>query len=229
MTTVFLVTTLLAGCAGGETNNETDGPVVNTVTGTSEAAPTGAAEPSATVSSTGVEATSLPGPEAEAARAVVEQFDPDAEDAFLALNDLAFSGGEPNQANIVPALAPLLEDDDGARRWAALYVIALISNTPEEIAVLQTVLDDPEPLYRLHAAGSLAARGVVEALPVLIESLELEADMPYSEPPLTAADHARTTLEHYTGQTFPDAAGWRAWWEQVGGDLTWDGQSYAGG
>jgi hypothetical protein len=82
---------------------------------------------------------------------------------------------------------------------------------------------------RLHAAGSLVARGVIEALPVLIDSLELEADMPYSEPPLPAAEHARTTLEHYTGQTFADAAGWRAWWEQVGGDLTWDGQRYAGG
>ena len=227
--TAFLVTALLAGCAGGETDDETAAPVVNTVAGTSEAAPTGSAAPSTTVSAAVAEATSPPGPEAEAAREIVEQFDPDADDAFLTLNDLAFPGGETNQANIVPALAPLLEAGDANRRWAALYVIALISNTPEEIAVLQTALNDPEPVYKLHAAGSLAARGVVESLPVLIDGLELEADMPHSEPPLPAAAHARLTLEHYTGQTFPDLVGWRAWWEQVGGDLTWDGQRYTGG
>lgn len=225
LTVALLGVALLASCAGGDGDDPTAEPPATPAATASESAttPTEPGEPAATDS----DATSMPDPAAEAAREIVESVDLVADEAFLTLNDLAFPDGDLSQADIVPGLAPLLDDEDPGRRWAALYVVALVTDSPGEIAVLLTVLEDPEPIFRVHAAGSLAGLGEVDALPALIAGLELEGDMPYSDPPLPVADHARMTLEHYTGQAFSDVAGWQAWWEQVGGDLTWDGQRYA--
>ncbi len=73
--------------------------------------------------------------------AAVESFDPAGEDAIAALNEIAFAGGD-----FVPDLAPLFQDEDADpnQRWAALYLIALGTDTDEEIAVLTPVLDDDE-------------------------------------------------------------------------------------
>jgi hypothetical protein len=233
---VLLSAFVLGGCLADDDAGGTSEPSVTPVTSGADATPTAtAAEPGpptaeAEDATADVDdATATPGPEAVEARAIVESFDAGNEDAIHQLNLLAFPDGQPNPADIVPALAPLLEDEDPDRRWAALYVVALATDTPEEIEVLRGALDDPELDYRVQAAGSLAGLGVVEALPVLIEGLPAAWDMPHSDPPLTVSEHARRTLEHYTGESFEDQSGWLDWWEQVRDSIQWDGERYAAG
>ena len=160
---------------------------------------------------------------AEAAVDAVESFDPAGEDPVARLDQVILSGGD-----FVPDLAPILEDEDTEpnSRWAALYVIALLTDTDEEIAVLEPMLEDDDPIFRVMAAGSLAGLGVTEALPVLIEGLSSDADLPFSEPPRPLSAYARATLEHYTGESFEDAADWWNWWDEVSPDISWDGEGY---
>jgi len=153
----------------------------------------------------------------------VKSFDPAGEDSIARLNEIASSGGD-----FVPDLAPLLQDEDAdpSQRWAALYLVALLTDSDEEIAVLKPVLEDSDEIFRAMAAGSLAGLGVTDALPVLIESLSSDQDLPFSDPPLPLSAHARLTLEHYTGESFDDAGGWQDWWDEVKGDIRWDGERY---
>lgn len=225
-----LVAALAGGC-GGDDEGAAEEPTSETATGSpadaaDDADQTGTTEPATTDPGQ----MAAPGPEAEAALAAVEAFDATELDASIErLNAALFPAGELTTDNVVALLAPLLVDDLPERRWAALYVVALAADSPQETETLKPMLTDPEPIFRVHAAGSLARLGVVDALPVLIEGLDLEGDMPFSDPPLLVSDHARTTIEYYTGQSFPDAAGWRAWWEQVGEGLTWDGERFVAG
>jgi hypothetical protein len=76
------------------------------------------------------------------------------------------------------------------------------------------------------AAGPLAGTGRVDALPVLIEALSSEAGLPYSDPPRPLAAFAQAALESLTGESFADAAGWESWWQDVEGDISWDGDRY---
>ena len=160
---------------------------------------------------------------AETAVDAVQSFDPEENDAVARLNEVAYAGGD-----FVPDLAPLLEDEDAEpnQRWAALYLIALATDTDEEIAVLKPVLDDPEPIFQAMAAGSLAGLGVTDALPVLIEALSSDADLPFSEPPRPLSAYARLTLEHYTGESFDDAGGWEDWWDDAESGIRWEGGEY---
>jgi hypothetical protein len=225
-----LMAALAGGCGGGDDGDPTDeptaAPATSAATDAGDAGPTATTEPVATDSGQ----MAAPGPEAEAALAAVEAFDPAELDASIErLNATLFPEGELTTDNVVALLAPLLVDEQPERRWAALYVVALAADSPQEAEALRAMLTDPEPIFRVHAAGSLARLGVVDALPVLIEGLDLEGGMPFSDPPLPVSDHARTTLEYYTGQSFPDAAGWRDWWEQTGEVLTWDGERFVAG
>jgi hypothetical protein len=160
---------------------------------------------------------------AEAAVAAVNEFDPGAEEPLARLNEVVRSGGD-----FVGDLTPTLEDTsaDPNQRWAALYLVALLTDTEEEIAVLKPMLEDDDEIFRTMAAGSLAGLGVTESLPVLIEGLSSEAELPYSHPPRPLSDYALATLEHYTGESFEDPADWEDWWERVERDITWDGEGY---
>jgi hypothetical protein len=226
---VLLSAALMGGCLPADDDDETDEATAPLAATAIDARPPATAAEPVTPAGGADEATVTPGPEAVAAREIVESFDSDDEGAIHQLNLLAFPDGQPNPADIVPALAALLEDEDPNRRWAALYVVALATDTPEEIEVLRGALDDPELDYRVQAAGSLAGLGVVETLPVLIEGLSAAWDMPHSHPPIPVSAHARLTLEHYTGQSFEDQAGWLGWWAQVRDSIRWDGERYVAG
>jgi hypothetical protein len=227
--TLLLSAIILGGCLSESDGGEASAPTATPTTSGIDATPTATAVEHGTPTVDAEDATAPPDPEAMQARAIVESFDAGSDDAIHQLNLLAFPDGQPNPADIVPALAPLLEDEDPDRRWAALYVVALATDTPEEIEVLRGSLDDPELDYRVQAAGSLAGLGVVEALPVLIEGLSAGWDMPHSEPPLAVSEHARRTLEHYTSQSFEDQAAWQDWWEQIQDSIQWDGERYVAG
>ena len=204
---ILLALTALAwsACAG---RSASETPVATSQSG---ATPAPAASP-----------TPTPDPEVLArARAAVEGFDPGQEAAFHELNTLAVE-----QTDLVAALAPYLEDPDPARRFAAIYLLALMADTPEEVEVLKGALDDPVFSYRVVAAGSLARLGVMESLPVLVEAVGSDALLPYSEFNEPVVPLAREALEAYTGQSFATAEEWRARWEWVKGIVRWDGARY---
>ncbi len=160
----------------------------------------------------------------EQAVAAVTRFDPaDLEASIERLNQVAF--GDPS---LVSEVAPFLEDGEAVRRWAAVYVVALLVDE-ENARFLRLALQDPDPANRVIAAGSLAGLGVVDALPVLIEGLGSEDFLPYHDPPKAVAALAREALEAHTGQAFATPAEWEAWWEEVQGTIRWDGERYVTG
>lgn len=171
----------------------------------------------------GGEPSPLPTVTSQTAVDAVQSFDPAGQDSIARLNEIAASGGD-----FVSDLAPVFQDRsaDPDQRWAALYLIAHLTDTAEEIAVLQPVLEDDDPIFRTMAAGSLAGLGVTDSLPVLIEALSSEAELPFSDPPRPLSAYARSTLEHYTGESFEDAADWEDWWNQVSADIRWGGERY---
>ena len=156
-------------------------------------------------------------------KAAVAAFDPGRLGAVGELNRVAGEAG----ADAVPALAPFIGDPDPNRRFAALYVVARVARSRTDLDVLARALTDPVPAYRVIAAGSLAGKGEVRSLGVLVDALDPGGPtLPYSDPPRPAADLAREALEAYTGQKFPDAAGWKAWWASVKDRIRWDGKRY---
>ena len=89
-------------------------------------------------------------------------------DAVGELNRVAWQAGP----DAVPALAPFVGDPDPNRRFAALYVVARVARAQTDLDVLATALTDPVPAYRVIAAGSLAGKGEVRSLGVLVDALD---------------------------------------------------------
>lgn len=166
-------------------------------------------------------ATPTPDPLVVEAIAAVQAFNP-GDPATLARLDAVINAG----GNVVPSLEFLLYDENPDRRYAALYVIIPLTRTPEDIAVLKGALADPNPGFRVIAAGALAGRGVVESLPVLIDGLSLQEGLPYSDPPRPLAQFSRQTLEFFTGESFATPEQWRAWWDSVADRIFWTGAGY---
>jgi hypothetical protein len=154
----------------------------------------------------------------------VRGFDPDDVSASIdRLNRASFAA-----PSSIRQLGPFLDDEDGDRRWAAVYVAALL--VEEDTAdLLIPVLQDPDPGLRVMAAGALSGIGVVESLPVLIEGLRSTQPLPYSDPPRLEADLAREALEAYTGESFRSPQEWDRWWAGVEDSVRWDGQRYVAG
>jgi hypothetical protein len=201
-------------------------PPTRTPTPTATRTPTPRPSPTPTATPTpGPTSTPAPTPtltpDALEAVAAVLAYDPLDPATQARLDQIVDRGGD-----VIPALAYLLVDDDPVRRWAALYVIVPLVRTEQDIAVLRPALNDPIPGFRVYAAVPLASRGVVEALPVLIEGLTLQETLPYGESPGALAQVSRLTLEFYTGESFADAAEWSAWWERVRADISWAGAGY---
>jgi hypothetical protein len=159
---------------------------------------------------------------AETAVDVAEAFDPVEGGAVVALNDVVVAGSD----DAVPDLLELLEDEDPIRQWAGLYLALMLAESDEDIELLRPLLTHNEPVFRAMAAGSLAGFGEVDALPVLIEALSSEAELPYSDPPRPLATFAQAALEGLTGESFADASGWESWWQDGAGNIDWDGERY---
>jgi hypothetical protein len=162
---------------------------------------------------------------AEDAADVVGSFDSGDEQAIARLNDLVYQGGD----DVAPALAPMLGDDDPDKRWAALYVMGALTDTEQEIALLEPMLADEDPILRVMAAGTLAGVGVSDALPLLIEGLSSEADVPFSDPPRPIAAQAQFALEELTGDSFETAEEWQSWWDDVQGSIQFEDGVYVTG
>jgi HEAT repeat protein len=157
----------------------------------------------------------------DAVTAAVRGFDPGNLDASLQrLNDAAFAQG----ATMID-VAPLLTDADPIRRWAAVYVAAILADA-QHTSLLLPVLRDPDPALQVMAAGALAGHGVVDSIPVLINGLGSDAELPYDDPPRPVSDLAAEALRAYTGQAFVNQEQWSAWWGKAGSSLTWNGKQY---
>jgi hypothetical protein len=154
----------------------------------------------------------------------VRGFDPDDGGVSIdRLNRASFAA-----PSSIGQLAPFLESEDGDRRFAAVYLAALL--VEESTAdLLIPVLEDPDLGLRVIAAGALAGVGVVESLPVLIEGLRSTQPLPYSDPPRLEADLAREALTAYTEESFASPGEWDRWWAEVENSVRWDGQRFVAG
>jgi hypothetical protein len=200
--TAVLAAALLVACGGGGEGDSGNQPGTDVPEDQVQAEPLGAVTE-------------------ESAIEAVESFDPADEEAVASLNNIVYDGGD-----YVPSLEPLLDSEDPNVRWAALYVIANLTDTEDEIGVLTPILEDDEVIFSVMAAGSLAGLGVVDAIPALIRGLSSTAELPYSDPPQPLSSFALLTLEHYTGETFDDADDWQAWWDDVGSSIAWEDGQY---
>jgi hypothetical protein len=155
------------------------------------------------------------------AAAAIEGFDPRSlEQSLERLNEAAYA---PDTK--LEDIARLLTDPDDERRWAATYVAVHVVKG-DEAAALRPLLGDRVPVVRIMAAGSLAANGFSEGIPVLVEGLGSDAELPYHDPPRPAADLALRALTAYTGQKFTQPEEWRRWWEAHSSSLKWNGKQY---
>lgn len=139
-------------------------------------------------------------------------------------------------ATVLEQARAALASPDAERRFPAVYALGLIVEDGN-LDILRPVLDDPELALRTIAAGALIGLGEAGSLPVLIEAMGSDEVMPFSHPPLPVWILADSALAAYTGIDFGIAAGvedqrqasaaaWRAWWEENGGSLTWDGSQW---
>jgi hypothetical protein len=189
-------------------------------TATPTVTPTPTATPTPTETPT-PEPSPTPDPAVVEAVVAVQEFNPGDPATLARLDDVISRGG-----NVIPSLEFLLRDENPDRRYAALYVIVPLTRTAEDVAVLKVALDDPNPGFRVVAAGALIGRGVVESIPVLIDGLSLQQGLPYSDPPRPLAQFSRQTLEFYTGESFATPEAWRAWWDSVHDRIYWTGAGY---
>jgi len=106
---------------------------------------------------------------------------------------------------MVEPLATATESEETFRRWAAVGGLAQVP-AAAALPILVRMVNDPEPSVVLQAADSLAARGRVDALPVLIRLLDV--DHP-------AWMGALASLRHRTGLDIDrNPPRWRDWYER---------------
>lgn len=178
-------------------------------------------------------AAATPAPPPIDPQAAIADFDPAAPDGFFDLESLIMHpASHPITAT---AAAAHVEDPDFDTRFAAIYLLVNTGNAtfaPQ----LAAVLDDTDFGLRTIAAGRLIGWGEKQAIPVLIESLTADENIPYSDPPAPLWTLAQAALPAYTGEDFglraaSDAAGvaataeqWSAWWQANGDALQWDAE-----
>lgn len=93
----------------------------------------------------------------------------------IAAGALRRIGGEPESTAVLPVLAAGLKHDDHAVRRAATMALARITPLPPDLASdLTTVLNNGDPLTRLHAAAALARMPgrTDEAIVELVDALD---------------------------------------------------------
>jgi hypothetical protein len=168
----------------------------------------------------------------EAGEDLLEAFDPNADpdDGFGALNRLAAE--QPDLAADVAR--GLLDAEEANTRYAAVYVLALTAEAPDEVEALRSALDADEAHLRAVAGGSLIGLGEAAAIPALIELLTATDEIPGSKPSTFVDRFSSVALTTYTGEDFGvlEAGGsrarqeaqqrWRDWFESVRESLRWD-------
>ncbi|MBI2472969.1 HEAT repeat domain-containing protein [Candidatus Uhrbacteria bacterium] len=122
---------------------------------------------------------------------------------------------------VIDEVTPFIRDKDPKNRWLSVYVIGRVSDG-ERVQVLATLLEDEVEAVRVSAAGTMANKGYVNALPVLIESLDSTGLIEWLHPEREIADFSLEVLTFYTKQSFQTKQEWEQWWQQQGTNLTWN-------
>ena len=212
-TFLAMVLSLLGACRNADDPSPTFTPIVT---------PAAQASSATSTDSRNDAATATPDSAAvESALLAVQAFDSEDLSTIAALNEIVV-----DDAGVVTALAPHLASSDDETRWAALYVIALLADSDEDVELLALALEDSVTSHRVIAAGSLAGLGYVDALPVLIVGLSDNASLPFDTFGREVKDLALEALTAFTTQAFEDPESWEMWWESVRDRLVWDGAGY---
>lgn len=127
---------------------------------------------------------------------------------------------------VIDDVVPFIDDKDPKNRWLAVYVIGRVSDG-ETVQILEPLLNDDVEAVRVCAAGTMANKGVVKAIPVLIESLDSAGLIEWLHPEREIADFALEVLAFYTKQTFQTKQEWQQWWQQEGKNVTWNADEQA--
>ena len=107
-------------------------------------------------------------------------------------------------------------------RFLAVYVIGRVGTT-DTVKPLESLLSDDNEQVRVAAAGTLANKGYVATLPVLIAAVSSTGTFAWLHPQRDIADFAVEVLAVYTGQTFgTDQAAWQQWWDETDVQLSWN-------
>ena len=121
----------------------------------------------------------------------------------------------------VEEMKPFINDKDPKVRWIAVYVIGRVAD-PQTAKMLLPLLQDEDDVVRISAAGTLANKGVTEALPVLIGGLDSSGSIEYLSPQRTIAEFCLDVLSTYTKQPLETKQDWQAWWEGNKERVQWD-------
>ena len=152
---------------------------------------------------------------------VMESYDGEPNLSMQHLDEYVMQGPE-----VIDEVVPFIDDKDPKNRWLAVYVIGRVSDG-ESVQVLEPLLEDDVEGVRVSAAGTMANKGVVKTIPVLIESLDSTGTIEWLHPEREIADFALEVLTFYTKQTFQTKQEWQQWWQQQGATLTWNSNEQA--
>lgn len=121
----------------------------------------------------------------------------------------------------IEVMRPYIANEDPKARWLAVYVIGRVSDE-SSVQVLLPLLQDDSEIVRISAAGTLANKGYVEALPVLIEGTQSTEYITYMHPERSIATFSQEVLAAYTQQEFTEYQEWQDWWQKVENTIRWD-------
>ena len=133
-----------------------------------------------------------------AARALIDSTDVADSQSVDAIQAIRFTG-----AGTLAACQRLQEGAVGDALWAATWIYVTSGIEP---AVLLPLAGNSDSSVRVIAAAGLTALGRLEGLDALTGSIDVDADLRGSHPPLTVAQFAAATLSRYTGAAVDDAA-----------------------
>ena len=119
----------------------------------------------------------------------------------------------------------------GARKWAAVYVLA---NADGHAADLARFLTDADSTIRVMAAIGTIGQGESLGFPVLVDALAVDQPMVAFDPPMPAWEAASIALARHTAQTLGPAFDadptdrhdsqqrWNDWWTASASGLRFD-------
>lgn len=134
-------------------------------------------------------------------------------------------------AGTLAACQRLQEGAVGDALWAATWIYV---SSGTEFAPLLPLAGSGDSSVRVMAAAGLTSLGRLEGLDALVGSIDVDAGLRGSHPPLTVAQFAAATLSRYTGASVADVAtgtpeertatatAWRSWLRDNRDRLSYD-------
>lgn len=129
------------------------------------------------------------------------------------------------------AVDPLLEQITSSNwkvRWLTVYSLARLGQyadkaTKEKIktAFNNLIKDEPNIALKQQASTWLFSVGEKTTFDMVMECIQEDKIILFSDPPENLKDFCLNTLQYYTGQNFNNAQAWQDWWQKNKDNLTW--------